>query len=288
MKNTFGEEVEIPNADVEKALASGYVHTTHDNKLGFGLRSPLKPDFSKVLQVNQEFGKNDVDFYAKLNLKGHNGIDFYTLHYERGEAPVFAAHDGFVTSDATRQSDTAGRYVWLESEEVTIDGRKCKVRTVYFHLKKATVSISDRLDFNVDKYNQKERPGSYFIKAGQQIGISDNTGQYTTGPHLHFGMYILWKQESGAYQKDFTNGFDGAVNPMPFFNDGQIMQHLMGFRDSKFWKNGKEFARKDLEAMLGPDNIAEINQYRLSFLAAKKFLADLLTAFQRSLTKLTN
>ena len=81
------------------------------------LQSPLKPNpFGKVILITQAFGENKLD-YSKLGMVGHNGIDLSVSHCKDGHCQVYAAHDGFVVSDKTIQSDTKGRYVQLLSEE---------------------------------------------------------------------------------------------------------------------------------------------------------------------------
>ena len=54
----------------------------------FELYYPIKP-----WRINQRFGENLNDFYKKIGLLGHNGIDFYALD----GFPIYAAHDGTVT-----------------------------------------------------------------------------------------------------------------------------------------------------------------------------------------------
>ncbi|MFZ0685358.1 MAG: M23 family metallopeptidase [Terriglobales bacterium] len=55
------------------------------------------------------------------------------------------------------------------------------------------------------------------VKAGQLIGYTGNSGYplESTGPHLHLG--VIPCDATGA-ALDFNNGYDGCVDPMPFFN----------------------------------------------------------------------
>jgi hypothetical protein len=69
-------------------------------------------------------------------------------------------------------------------------------RTIYAHLKQATVPNGSR------------------VTVGQQIGISDNTGN-SSGPHLHFGVKPI--------NPDKNNGFLGAIDPHPILNQGDDM-----------------------------------------------------------------
>jgi len=143
------------------------------------LRLPLKDVF-----VTQPFGRNYVDFYTKLGLKGHNGIDFRT----RSGCPVYAAHDGKVTFSG--KDGGGGVAVYLLNEEGHFE-------TLYYHL-----------------LETKVRKGK-MVKAGELVGLADNTGQYTTGDHLHFGMKFL--DDNNFNTINLNNGYRGAVDPSPYF-----------------------------------------------------------------------
>lgn len=252
--------------------------------MSFTLQTPLRPQiiFGTVM-LNQAFGSNNNDFYRQLGLKGHNGLDMFTQDYDNGNAPVFAAHDGFVISDATKDTDTIGRRVWLESEETEIDGRKCKIRTVYFHLKSAFVSISDNINDpkNFDKYNQ-EKPqykGKFFVKAGQLVGYANNTGQYTTGPHLHFGFYPCWKQPNGIFKMNEGNGYAGAEDPQPYLIDNHIYHLPVMIGPGTHWYNGKIILRSEIDTYMRPELKVQREQYYTSYRAAKLFLASLMARY---------
>jgi len=247
----------------------------------FSLQYPIKPMHNGIIMLTQGFGENRNDFYSQLGMKGHNGADAYVRHCQDGHAPVYAAHSGCVISDATQQSDTAGRFVKILSDEVEINGRKCKVSTVYFHL--FTCRVSTHQDPNDFRYREMYyvKPGSHYIKAGQEIGTTDNTGKYTTGPHLHFGMYILWKQKDGSYKKDADNGYDGAVDPMPYFLDDMIYQLPMGLTTSWFWHNGKRIERNEIDTHMRPDLKAMADEWYTSYKAAVLFLDTLKHRFNK-------
>ena len=197
------------------------------------LQSPIKPKSygidKGIIYLTQLFGQNNLD-YSLLSLKGHNGIDFRTKHCDNGNAWVLASHDGVVISDKNKQSDTAGRYVKIESDEMVIDGKKCKIQTVYFHLKSC-------------KHNE-----GTWVKKGQLIGVSDNTGGFSTGAHLHFGLYILWKKGSSYVLPD--NGYGGAVNPMDYLIDDQVYQNGDSFFGRHFYYNGKEIKRSEIDNLI--------------------------------------
>ena len=157
------------------------------------LRIPVKDVF-----VVQPFGVNYFNFYEKMNLLGHSGIDFRT---KRG-CPVYATHDGKITWAGDNPNDVKNgqpaQYVRLNG-----DG----FYTIYYHLLECKVKRLDR------------------VKAGDLIGLADNTGKMTTGDHLHFELKIL---EVGEVQR--SNGYNGATDPAPYF---------------AYTYNGKEIKNKD-------------------------------------------
>ncbi len=145
------------------------------------LSLPLKDIF-----VTQGFGYNYVDFYQKLGMKGHNGIDLRARH----GCPCYAAHDGVVTFAG--QDSSGGR-------EVDIWDKCNGFKTIYYHLDDWTVKVGDR------------------VEAGDLIGHCDNTGLYTTGDHLHFGLKLV-DIKGNTLNKD--NGYNGAIDPTPYFPIG--------------------------------------------------------------------
>ena len=208
------------------------------------LSQPTRQQRSGEVVLTQLFGENLVPFYSQLGLKGHNGWDLFTGRYQDGKAPIYASHDGYVVSDKLAQSDTAGRFVRLLSDEMIIDGKPCKILTVYFHLSSARIGIQDAL---WSPWFWK-KPEQRYVKAGILIGYGGNTGQYTTGPHLHFGLYILWKKSEGVYQSDTSNGYDGAVDPMPYMTDNTVYT-----KNTDTYLNGKKVAWSVAKPYLKPE-----------------------------------
>jgi len=138
-------------------------------------------------RVNQPFGENYNGFYKELGMLGHNGIDVY--------APtgtfVRAAHDGKVI--IARTDSTGGK-------EVSLVDKTGAYRTVYYHLLGFTVKVDQD------------------VKVGDIIGIADNTGKYTTGSHLHFGLREVRKNDWGGYDVlNVDNGYWGSIDPEPFW-----------------------------------------------------------------------
>lgn len=140
--------------------------------------------------ISQKWGENST-YYNTIGLKGHNGWDF-SLPVG---TPIYACHDGKVdfagidgTDSKTIAIDTISNY--------DFDGKQVTFRTMYAHLSEYFVS-----------------PGQ-LVKKGEKIGLSGNTGRYTTGPHLHFGV----KPIINYSPIDVNNGYNGAVDPVHFFD----------------------------------------------------------------------
>jgi murein DD-endopeptidase MepM/ murein hydrolase activator NlpD len=148
--------------------------------------------------ITQRFGENAVDFYKELKMLGHNGTDFVAPD----GMPVRAAHDGRVTFAG--YDDSAGLGVVIRTEEkFDYKDEPAYYKTIYWHLKKGTLRVT----------------GSQNVKAGDIIGLADNTGK-STGSHLHFGLKPIYRGEEdwSWYNAEQTNGYKGAIDPEPFFN----------------------------------------------------------------------
>jgi murein DD-endopeptidase MepM/ murein hydrolase activator NlpD len=136
------------------------------------------------ISVNQPFGTNFVDFYQKLGLKGHNGVDFkaYTGFN------CYAAHQGKIT---VAGPDNGGG---IAVEIVDEDNH---FKTTYYHLEDVNVRVGEH------------------VAVGQLIASCDNTGILTTGSHLHFGLKELDNKNFNTI--NYNNGYKGAIDPTPYF-----------------------------------------------------------------------
>lgn len=121
--------------------------------------------------LTQGFGENPA-LYAKFGLKGHNGID-YGIPTGR---KLYSCIEGRVI-EAQLDATGYGNYVKIERGD-------CGV--IYGHMKSFAVKVGE------------------FVKAGQVIGLSNNTGN-STGPHLHFGVFPV--------PRDRNNGYAGYIDP---------------------------------------------------------------------------
>lgn len=136
------------------------------------LRLPLKDVF-----VTQPYGVNYFDFYQKMGLPFHPGVDFRA----RRSCPCHAANGGEVVG--------AGQY--------SDGGLGIEIRhpegwsTFYYHLERVDVILGQR------------------IIAGNNIGLCDNTGKYTTADHLHFEL------REGGIKIDPAGYFNAAYDGFP-------------------------------------------------------------------------
>lgn len=148
--------------------------------------------------ATQMFGANAIDLYSKLGWLGHNGID-----YQSNQAKVFAPFDGTVSKvrKTADKGDTWWISIWSD-QKATIDGQEVRLQCTYMHCDEFYVNEGDH------------------VTQDQLIARTDNTGypNWSTGAHLHFGVYPLYWTGTN-WSTDRLNGYEGAVNPLPFLSD---------------------------------------------------------------------
>ena len=208
----------------------------------------------------QPFGANQANFYAQWGWLGHNGID-----YPGSGAKVYAPFDGTVhkVRNTGNKADPWWISVWSDQEAV-IDGQRVRLQVTQIHC---------------DEFYVAE--GAH-VSDQQHIAREDNTGYRgsSTGPHSHYQVNPLyWTGISWADDK--TNGYDGAVDPQPFFSDwvfdmdkfpeGQLVKeidnpkvYLIDGRKKRwftsqgaFWVSGRAFSGSDIWS-LPPFEMAKI------------------------------
>lgn len=139
-------------------------------------------------------GVASVDFYKTfLGMQGHNGID---LPCWEGEMIV---HSGMFDGYMKTHVDSAGGIGVdvISHKKFLIDGVETHVKLRFWHLD-ATIG-----------YDGKE------VRYGQMIGLGGNTGA-SSGAHLHFGLKPCDKDGN---PNDRYNGYYGAVDPSPYYNN---------------------------------------------------------------------
>ena len=145
-------------------------------------------------KIGQGFGKNYVDFYAKMGMDGHNGIDYSQPHSK----PVYSPCEIEIVDFYYENKDRGyGTTLWARSKSFQVNDLTYKLEFVFAHLDK----------FDVTR-------GKTF-KMGEVIAYSDNTGKYTTGAHLHFGARLVRKTLFGWKLADPNNGYKGYLDPEP-------------------------------------------------------------------------
>ncbi len=109
------------------------------------------------IYVTQEYGNTD---FAKTayKTKFHNGMDFRASI----GTPVMAAESGTIFAVGDNGRVQYGKFIVIKHDN--------NLATLYAHLSRQIVREGET------------------VERGQVIGYSGNTG-YSTGPHLHFGVY---------------------------------------------------------------------------------------------------
>lgn len=178
-------------------------------------------------------------FYETIGLKGHNGWDFGVPI----GTPVYATHEGiiqFADIDSTM------------SLTIGIDTLDKKYRSLYCHLSELKVKAGDH------------------VQRGQLIALSGNTGRYTTGPHLHFGLRPL--------PANMGNGYNGATDPSSFFDwtypseqekpdlDELMAKFMLMARDVQMAHGIMDFKNEinPKKIKIGPKTLQTITKYQLS------------------------
>jgi len=141
--------------------------------------------------------KNGKSHYQRAGLLGHPAIDWKAVF-----VPAYATFDGtVVVVDSDPFVDGVhGEYVEVDSDPFEIDRTQYKIRALYYHISVATVDVRQR------------------VQAGDPVCITGNTGEYTSGPHLHFTITVYKADLTGRWIKAFPdNGYTGRIDSYPFF-----------------------------------------------------------------------
>lgn len=141
----------------------------------------------KKIYLTQGFGEN-VNFYRRFGLKGHNGLDFRAFLpdgsrcYQAGKSEIFAPHAGKIIENAF-DANGYGYYLKIENES---EG------SVLGHFARAsTKAVGTQLQM------------------GELIAYQGATGN-ATGIHLHWGYYQKPRHRD--------NGYDGFIDQSNLFS----------------------------------------------------------------------
>lgn len=141
-------------------------------------RIVLSDLFIGNFRVSQKFGARP-EVYKQFGLAGHDGLDFACPTGTQLISPF----DGIIIS-----VKNSGKYGYGLHVKIWNKKNAC---VLYGHMKSVSVRLWQS------------------VKAGQLIGLSDNTG-FSTGSHLHLG---LCKTNLLGYRINTNNGFLGWINP---------------------------------------------------------------------------
>ncbi len=146
----------------------------------------LKWPLAKIV-ITQYFGNTD---FANANAqiykgKGHTGVDFGAPIGTPVKSVMGGVVSGVANTDIIKGCYSYGKWIMVKHPN--------GLSSLYAHLSVQNVSVGD------------------FVTTGQVIGYSGNTG-YSTGPHLHFGLYAT----QGVQITKLTNSVNckGATIPL--------------------------------------------------------------------------
>jgi len=157
---TKQNEIADAIAEIEDELRAKFDATLLPNKRPGVFEWPI------VLKSQGGIGIITQHFGEVSNLyrgKPHNGMD---IGAPVG-TPVFAGEDGVILAVDNNDRSTWSKYQY--GKYVLIEHGN-NLATLYAHLSDQTVAVGQA------------------VKRGELVGYSGNTG-YSTGPHLHFGLY---------------------------------------------------------------------------------------------------
>ena len=181
--------------------------------------SPIKRHSGFRVMVSQQFGANP-EKYSQFKddygnpLKGHNGVDF-TLGYDARK--MYGSNINTICNGRVsiliwdNPMSTKGNGVYVDSDiETGSDGKQRFYRVVYWHA----------MDIDV-RVGQSVKMGDYICDMGNSGWVFPQptiTNPYG-GTHLHLGFYP-YIYDNNVWKKEFpNNGFDGAVDPLPFIGN---------------------------------------------------------------------
>lgn len=187
-----------------------------------GLKSPLpNAVLKKAPQGNimQYWGENaelySTSFGHKDDLHkflgGHSGIDIATFHRD----PVYAAHDGYVSSIKTKRDDLGGLVVYITSDP--LDDKAvgdCRVQTAYAHLDAVDVSVNQRVK-KLDRIGYEGNTG-FVVSGGTPYWGNAPAG---LGTHLHFALYEQRLEQGVMWRPRDLNPLGNSVDPLPYISD---------------------------------------------------------------------
>ena len=178
LKDAFEQEMQAYEESLHLAVSGSEIPRSGSGVLHY----PLDDVFITQYFGNTPFSTANPQIY---NGKGHTGVDFRASIGTPVKAALVGEVVGVGNTDLYKGCYSYGKWIMIKHP----DG----LSTLYAHLSVQNVSVGDQ------------------VSTGEVIGYSGNTG-YTTGPHLHFGVYAT----AGVVIKKFTTSLhcQGATVPL--------------------------------------------------------------------------
>lgn len=186
----FGFIVIVPVIAIVSLMANANAQCVDPATLTHDAGGPVRVPVAHRWGTTSEWGLRIHPIRGDLSK--HKGLDF------TGGPQILAAKAGVVTAMPT----TAG-----EGQEIVLD-HGTGVQTKYKHLAARSVSVGDR------------------VWAGREIGTMGSTGQWSTGPHLHFEV---WVNGADVNPREWLgigatrNGDGGAPAPSGSTGEGDVV-----------------------------------------------------------------
>ena len=139
-----------------------------------------------IYRLPVETGKDyfiSQGYNGTLSHRGENALDF---DMPIG-APVFAARAGVVTKVIDNNHRSCPQESCNQYNNIVVLYHEDGSFAEYVHLAQNSAKV---------------QPGEY-VEAGQQLAASGNTG-WTTGPHLHFSVYVPTKDGKRTVETQFS------------------------------------------------------------------------------------
>lgn len=134
--------------------------------------------------------------YQQFGFSRHNGIDMVG-RVDLPKFPLYCPVKGFFVWQVRNSPDGGGNEFYLISKEDLVIGDKvCRAMLVFMHNEKVLVQAG------------------YEPALGELISVGDSTG-FSTGPHLHMGLYRVSYNGSQVFKLD-TNDANNSYDPAPF------------------------------------------------------------------------
>lgn len=182
------------------------------------VKYPILQFFGKVASVQT------TQWYKELGFKNgwHNGLDFTCPQGTELKASI----GGIIRNHTTRDGN---QMVWIYGIGLAV---------VYMHCSRF-----------LKKDGEKVQEGDIVGLSGGNPG-SVGAGIYTTGAHLHFGLYPL---DANGNMSEYNNGLQGAIDPAPYLaldlKEGEVFKNAI---ENKVFTihNGKKWWIFDEETYL--------------------------------------